>query len=534
MRPILFVSWMHPASAMIYQLSAFLVMMPLSSFGSPSEVRQVARRPEAEKSTAKMTLRSRHATRSLPGVPRDTAFGTHYSGYLNVDKGLEIFYYYVPHPDASMPLVVWMNGGPGASSVSGLFTEIGPFLLNGRSIPDPSKGKTWQLFANPHGWHQEASLLVWEQPAGVGFSRCRADECGVWNDTTATEANLRFLLAFFEGFPAERARKFFIVGESYAGIYVPLLAERVLRHNEVAPDAARIQLHGIAVGNGCIGYAVDGACGTDSLELFVEVLERAAPRISRDALGDVRASCRGELAAGLRPDQLSIECQPAMVRLFEAAGEYNEYHLGSPCGPDGGGNWGDGTGFSCGASSALAKYLASGEVQCALHAIPCGTEPRHWQQWDGDSTLYNITEADTQPAYRRLLAAGVRVLIYNGLRDTVVPAIGAEKWVPRVAGAALAEPRRPWGAADGSLVGNVVAYASGLTFATLEGAGHLVPADRPREARAMVSAWLKGEQLPPYTGAKCKRLWLGRGYGGGPAFCGGDIPGGTHRDLVAV
>jgi len=485
---------------------------------------------------ASKAARSAHALRTLPGLSPGAPSVAHYSGYMQVDGGLEIFYYLAPHPDPSKPLLVWMNGGPGASSLAGLFTELGPFLLNGRSVPDQLRGEGWKVFANPEGWHREASLLAWEQPAGVGFSHCRAGPCAPWNDTTAADANLRFLAAFFRAFPEERARQLFIAGESYGGIYVPLLAMRVLEHNKGVPEDAQIQLQGVALGNGCIGYAVDGACGTDSLELFVEVFERASPGVSERSLADVRASCAGELTVGLRPEELSAKCRPAMQRLFEEAGEYNFYHLGSPCGPGGTGNWGDGAGYSCGAWEALDAYLADAEVQCALHAIPCDnkTKPRRWQQWDGDSPFYNITEADAQPAYRALLAAGVRILVYNGLRDTAVPAMGAEKWVPRVAGAAIAEPRRHWGAPGGSLAGSVTVYESGLTFATLEGAGHLVPADRPSEARAMLAAWLRGERLPPYTGARCQRIWLGRGFGGGDALCGRGWPRAAQEEVFAV
>lgn len=58
------------------------------------------------------------------------------------------------------------------------------------------------------------------------------------------------MLSFFEKFPELREKDFYITGESYAGIYVPILAYRVLEYNEKAEEGKKIILKGIAVGNG--------------------------------------------------------------------------------------------------------------------------------------------------------------------------------------------------------------------------------------------------------------------------------------------
>ena len=117
----------------------------------------------------------------------------------------------------------------------------------------------------------------------------------------------------------------------------------------------------------------------------------------------------------------------------------------------------------------------------------------------------------------QLLAANVSMLIYSGLADTGVPDVGAERWLPKVAGTSLKAPRRKWGVPPvGGFGGHVTEYESGLTFVTVAGAGHLVPGDRPVAAFAMMDAWLGGQPLPAYKGKVCKRLWLGRGYG---SFC---------------
>ena len=49
------------------------------------------------------------------------------------------------------PLVLWLNGGPGCSSVNGLLTELGPFSVN-------SGGQT--LRYNPHSWNEVNWLIL--------------------------------------------------------------------------------------------------------------------------------------------------------------------------------------------------------------------------------------------------------------------------------------------------------------------------------------------------------------------------------------
>lgn len=467
--------------------------------------------------SAFLTLTLAVTVHALPGSANFT------SGLLRVDSpvgNLSVFHCHTVHRDLQAPLLVWMNGGPGASSLIGFFSEVGPHLLNLRSVPASSSPTAeYRLFSNPFAWSTIGSLLVWEQPAGVGFSRCLGGCPKQWNDTSSAMANLVILRAFFKANPSEMARDLFISGESYGGIYVPLLAQRVLHDDTLR--AGGVRLRGIAVGDGCIGYAVTGGCGLDSIDIFVSVLERAAPGVSREALTAVRHGCTpGELTSGRSPSQLSKGCAAAVQALFEEVGEYNEYHWASPCGPDGQGNWGDGSAFAC-ATGVLPTYLSLPATQRALNVIGAGEPPLTWTQWDGDDPKYNITEVDAQPVYRSLLAAGVRTLIYSGLADTAVPDVGAERWVPRVAGTSIRAARRKWGTTivqgvPGDFAGHVTEYATGLTFATVAGAGHMVPADRPAAALAMITAWARGEPLPAYKGKACKRLWLGRGYGN---FC---------------
>lgn len=109
-----------------------------------------------------------------------------------------------------------------------------------------------QLFVNPYAWTNLSNVLYLESPKGVGFSFCdnvkTTAECINTDESTAQDA-YEFLVSFFDSFPEYKKNKFYITGESYAGIYIPMLMD------EIGKDVlgANINLVGAAIGNGCWG-----------------------------------------------------------------------------------------------------------------------------------------------------------------------------------------------------------------------------------------------------------------------------------------
>ena len=98
----------------------------------------------------------------LPGAKFAIPFG-HYSGYLPLHDGTNLHYWFFESQSQHRlkdPLVLWLNGGPGCSSLFGAMLECGPFQLNQHG----------NLILNPYSWNSNANLLFLESPVGVGFS----------------------------------------------------------------------------------------------------------------------------------------------------------------------------------------------------------------------------------------------------------------------------------------------------------------------------------------------------------------------------
>lgn len=163
-----------------------------------------------------------------------------HSGYLTVDKDFDsnLFFWYFPKRGENAekaPLVLWLQGGPGASSLFGLFTENGPYKFN--------KGKLDHRY---HSWTKYFNVIYIDNPVGVGFSYTSKTE-GYATDQTRIGKNLHEALRqFLILFPDLQKNKVILSGESYAGKYVPALAQTIINHPEISP---KINIYGLFIGN---------------------------------------------------------------------------------------------------------------------------------------------------------------------------------------------------------------------------------------------------------------------------------------------
>jgi hypothetical protein len=132
-------------------------------------------------------------------------------------------------------------------------------------------------------------MLYIEAPVGVGFSYSdKPAEYELCNDDNTADDNLAAVEFFFKQFPEYSKNKFYITGESYAGVYVPTLAEAVLGAMKKGTYTGA-PLQGIAVGNGCSGTEI-GVCGGQGDQFRTEfLLEHAF--MPRSLKNTIRAEC---------------------------------------------------------------------------------------------------------------------------------------------------------------------------------------------------------------------------------------------------
>ncbi|TVY15452.1 Carboxypeptidase S1-like protein, partial [Lachnellula arida] len=202
-----------------------------------------------------------------------------YSGYADVDVDQHIFFWFFESRGSdpqTAPLTVWINGGPGSSSMIGLFQENGPCRVD----------IDGNVYSNPYSWSNASNMLFIDQPTQVGFSysipvngyvdsasgdivtlpgdECpdyAGDTCGTYsygnysltaNSTVNAAPNFwKTLQGFMGAFPQYSRNGFHFSSESYGGHYGPIFNEYIEEQNaKNISGAHKISLESVLIGNG--------------------------------------------------------------------------------------------------------------------------------------------------------------------------------------------------------------------------------------------------------------------------------------------
>lgn len=434
---------------------------------------------------------------SLPGMTFKPNY-RQWSGFLQAGPGKFFHYWFVTsqRDPVKDPLVLWLNGGPGCSSLDGFLSENGPFHVS-------DDGAT--LYEDPFSWNKIANMLYLESPAGVGYSYSDDKNYTIDDDQVADD-NYRALQSFFTKFPNFTQNEFFIFGESYGGVYAPTLSLRI------ATGDAKINFKGFAVGNGLSSTALNDQSlvyfgyyhGLFGEDLWRDLNTHCCDKGDCNFYNSTSADCMTlvEMAfnivynGGLNAYALYLDCEggrvthrgyeKSMTHLFKNIRRYlptlksaDQVSPSVPLAKD------SRSTPPCLNGTAQTNWLNRGDVRKALH-IP-DILPAWSMCSDEVSEKYTSVYPTVKDVYLKLLSLGLRSLVYNGDTDMACNFLG-DSWFVEDLGLKKTSRYQPW-IYDHQIAGFYQEYGN-ITFLTVKGAGHMVPQWAPGPAFHMFQSFI--------------------------------------------
>ncbi|XP_024014309.1 serine carboxypeptidase-like 13 isoform X1 [Eutrema salsugineum] len=452
-----------------------------------------------------LVLRSHHVdsgsvVKFLPGFEGPLPFELE-TGYIGLgeEEEVQLFYYFIkseknPQED---PLLIWLTGGPGCSSLFALLFENGPLALKFEVY----NGSLPSLVSTSYSWTKMANIIFLDQPVGGGFSYSKTPLANKVSDTGEVKIiheflqkviidKLQFILVwftrvflrvsnFFVGFaqwlskhPEFFSNPFYVAGDSYSGMIVPPLVQEISKGNYLCCKPL-INLQGYILGNPITdieserNYYIPYANG---MALISDELYESMKRICKENYENV--------------DSRNTECLKLTEIYHKCTDKLNIYHILLPdC---------DMTSPDC----FLYKYLllskwANDERVREVLLVNKGSIGE-WRRCNYDIIPYNYDIKSTVPYHKNNSINGFRSLIYSGDHDMVVPFMATQAWI-RSLNYSIIDDWRPWMVND-QIAGYTRTYANKMTFATVKGGGHTAEY-KPNETFIMFQRWISGQPL---------------------------------------
>ncbi|XP_072937061.1 venom serine carboxypeptidase-like [Epargyreus clarus] len=385
-----------------------------------------------------------------------------YSGFFTVNKtyNSNVFFWYFPvinKPVNETPWIIWLQGGPGASSLTGLFDEIGPF-----------KGSADSLKPNPYTWLQNHSLLFIDNPIGSGFSFTDHADGFVKDMATYSKHLYSTVKQFIQVFPELRVAPLFVGGESYAGKYVPALAMEIHKHkNNPGQD---INLQGVLLGNGYVDPAMISQVTQPFL--YFGLLEKKQIEALDPLLKAFQNDIANNNSVGAKNKWMSLIT--ALLFLTHQKQAYNFLKDEMPFGR-------------------YSPFLKKPEIKKAIHV---GSIRFAVVNLTTNMEMAPDFLSSSKPIFEKLLE-DYRVLAYCGQLDQMLPCVYTSEnyrtWKWNGTEQFLEATRYPF------LFNNKLAgynkSGGGLTEVVVRGAGHMVPVDAPAAAQELITRWTHGMPL---------------------------------------
>lgn len=418
----------------------------------------------------------------LPGMsalPEDQV-PTMFAGQLELYSNNQTHYFFwkFSHknilPQYRNRTIFWLNGGPGCLSMDGALMEAGPFRID----------LAGNVVYNDGSWHEMGDIIFVDQPAGTGFSYTKEYD----HDLDQVGFHfLRFMERYYEMFPEEVGNDIFFAGESYAGQYIPYIADAIVKHNRDA--LVKYNLKGLLIGNGWI------APDQQSLSYLPYSLAAGIIDQNNDDFGMVlkqHERCQN-VVNNVKGDSLedfqvvSDTCEKILNYILEATLDksapknqqcYNMYdYLLKDSFPLCGMNWPPDLEY-------VKPFLNEKIVQKLLNLKLF----KNWNECSGKvgrlfSARHSIPSVKLLPG----LLQEVPIVLYNGNRDIICNYVGTENFIKKLewnGATGFSSDRLDW--VYGKEINGYVFTERNLTYVNVFDSSHMVPFDMAGVSRSLM------------------------------------------------
>nr|XP_023913938.1 serine carboxypeptidase-like 50 [Quercus suber]POF08744.1 serine carboxypeptidase-like 50 [Quercus suber] len=397
------------------------------------------------------------------------------TGYLSVNPTTSSAVFYAFYeaqnpisPLSETPLIIWLLGGPGCSSMVGNFFELGPWRVTSHKT---FGSETIALEPNPGSWNRKFGLLFLDNPIGTGFSIAMTPKEIPRDQLSVAKHLFAAITSFIELDPLLfKSRPLYFAGESYAGKYVPAIGYYILKANNNLPVSQQVNLGGVAIGNGLTDPITQVATHAYYSGLINERQKSVLEKAQWEAIKLTK----------MRKWRLATNARSEVLRMLQGMTGLATLHD-----------------FSKKAhykTEMVFAFLRKKEVRKALGL--------------NTSKIYDLCSNDVATALHddfmksvkfmvEFLVKKSKVLLYQGhfdLRDSV---LSTEAWVKTIKWEGLNQflmaNRKVW-RVNGELAGYVQKWGN-LSHVVVLGAGHLVPTDKAVSSQAMMEDWILERKL---------------------------------------
>jgi carboxypeptidase C (cathepsin A) len=414
------------------------------------------------------------------------------------------------------PVVLWLNGGPACSSLTGFIKENGPYIFKEKNEPF-TKLENKEPQPNPYSWNKIANIIYLESPGGVGFSKGGSWlENSYYNDSTTALENKTAIENFYRKFDSFITNDLYIAGESYAGVYIPSLVKVFLDDKN-----SNIDIKGILIGNPYTSRLYD------NMETFIDYMTKLG-YINKPLYDLYYNECIKP--HGLNDAQpkvlkaVSKECNKIRLHIKETLNKLDTNNIKNRQCTKRLTVFSTLKAFDNGLTKLthelfqrlhlnyIYEYLWPSEAPISVYPDDCDQDDgfirflnnnreklnASGKIWEQCSTYVssNYELGCSLQLYPNLLGK-IRIWLYSGENDGMVPRPGTERWIESLG---LKRIRLYNWMNDGSVVGEFMKYITDeekeLTFVTVRDAGHFVPENAPEAAFAIFKAFLEDEPLP--------------------------------------